>query len=84
MLRSVYFLFQYSQSDPPMISIPDTAKEIMALPDWKSRHRGLLRAMESSSNGRSPKNAYILLLGLTGAGKSSTVSNSNYYCKFDN
>jgi GTPase SAR1 family protein len=37
------------------------------------RHPGLTAALQSMSKKRSPKNAYILLLGSAGSGKSSAV-----------
>jgi len=37
-------------------------------------HPALVAALRSLRNNRSPRNAYILMLGLTGSGKSSTVS----------
>jgi predicted GTPase len=37
------------------------------------RHPGLTAALQSMSKKRSPRNAYILLLGSTGSGKSSAV-----------
>ncbi len=39
-----------------------------------SEHPGLRGALKSLRHKRSGKNAYILLLGMTGSGKSSAVS----------
>lgn len=63
---------------PPMQEVPDDEKGIKKLlratGTKGNYHPGLLCALKSSKNRRSPRKAYILLLGQTGAGKSSTVS----------
>jgi Cdc6-like AAA superfamily ATPase len=43
------------------------------------RHPGLTAALQSMSKNRSPTNAYILLLGTTGSGKSSAVIKKNMH-----
>ncbi|CAL8067906.1 unnamed protein product [Orchesella dallaii] len=61
---------------PPLVTIPNTVKEIYSMlndPNYK-QHIGLKSAIKSRSKGRSLKNAYILLLGTTGSGKSSAIN----------
>lgn len=62
--------------DPPLIDIPNTLDEVIKMLSNKaySKHPGLQGAFHSLKNRRSSRNAYILLLGATGAGKSSAVS----------
>lgn len=62
--------------DPPLIDIPNTLDEVIKMLSDKnhSEHPGLRGALKSLRHKRSGKNAYILLLGATGAGKSSAVS----------
>ena len=63
---------------PQMIPIPNDQRGIRNLLSRSSfrgiHHPGLVNALRSVRNRRSARNAYILLLGQTGAGKSSTVS----------
>jgi predicted GTPase len=63
-------------SDPHMLklNIPNTAQGISEMiNNGNGFHLGLRAALKSMRVKRSPKNAYVLLLGSTGAGKSSTV-----------
>ena len=67
-----YLVLLFPES--PMLEIPNTAEDISSLIEGKyGRHVGLLSALRSMKNKRSSKNAYILLLGMTGSGKSATV-----------
>ncbi|CAL8067910.1 unnamed protein product [Orchesella dallaii] len=61
---------------PPLVDIPPTIKEILnMLGDPKyAKHEGLKASVKSWRKKRSQKNAYILLLGTTGSGKSSTIN----------
>ncbi|CAL8147970.1 unnamed protein product [Orchesella dallaii] len=62
--------------DLPQIEIPNTLDEVVSLlRQHNYNHSGLLAAFSSLTQGRSPKNAYILLIGSTGAGKSSAINN---------
>lgn len=77
--------------DPPLLNIPKSKGSINTLlfKDELKTHPGLMAALQSLRNKRSSKNAYILLLGLTGSGKSSAVSETkrndqsvHFFCKF--
>ncbi|ODN01860.1 Reticulocyte-binding protein 2 a [Orchesella cincta] len=62
---------------PALVDIPDNVDTIIKMLNNKTyaEHPGLLAALKSMKSGRSSKNVYILLLGSTGAGKSSAVNN---------
>jgi signal recognition particle GTPase len=64
-------------SAPQLVDIPKTRRKLNALlqENGLESHPGLIAGLQSLRSGRSSKNAYILLLGLTGAGKSTTVCN---------
>ena len=58
-----------------MIEVPSTIEEIIAMTKGINiNHKGLHASLKSLQAGRSPKNAYILVLGTSGAGKSASVS----------
>jgi hypothetical protein len=60
---------------PDFINLPNTVDDISKMMNGEAgRHPGLLAALKSLKNKRSARNAYILILGLTGSGKSSAVS----------
>ncbi|CAL8123444.1 unnamed protein product [Orchesella dallaii] len=61
---------------PALVDIPDTVDAIVKMLNsgTYTDHPGLLAALKSMKAGRSSKNAYILLLGSTGAGKSSAIN----------
>ncbi|CAL8136948.1 unnamed protein product [Orchesella dallaii] len=61
---------------PPLVDIPPTITEVLnMLGDPKyAKHEGLKASAKSWRKKRSQKNAYILLLGSTGSGKSSTIN----------
>ncbi|CAL8067922.1 unnamed protein product [Orchesella dallaii] len=61
---------------PPLVDIPPTIKELLnMLGDPKyAKHEGLKASVKSWQKKRSQKSAYILLLGSTGSGKSSTIN----------
>lgn len=64
-------------TDPPLIDIPKNKGKInnmLVNSQELKNHPGLMAALQSLRNKRSSKNAYILLLGMTGSGKSSAVS----------
>ncbi|ODN01554.1 GTP-binding protein A [Orchesella cincta] len=65
-----------NENDPRFVNIPRTKGAITNLlfKEEMRNHPGLLAALQSLRNKRSSKNAYILLLGLTGSGKSSAVN----------
>ena len=56
-----------------MIAIPNDIKEIKKQLGSRRNHKGLQGAYQSWESKRSPRTATILLVGLSGAGKSSTV-----------
>ncbi|CAL8121544.1 unnamed protein product [Orchesella dallaii] len=61
---------------PPLVDIPNSVKEIKAMlhdPKYLD-HIGLKAAIKSRRNKRSSKNAYILLLGTIGSGKTCTMN----------
>ncbi|CAL8121548.1 unnamed protein product [Orchesella dallaii] len=61
---------------PPLVDVPHSVKAIKAMlqnPKY-NQHIGLKVAIQSRKKKRSPKNAYILVLGTTGSGKSSTIN----------
>ncbi|CAL8136954.1 unnamed protein product [Orchesella dallaii] len=60
----------------PLVDIPPTIKEILnMLGDPKyAKHEGLKASVKSWQKKRSQRNAYILLFGSTGSGKSSTIN----------
>ncbi len=63
--------------DPDLIHIPNSINDVITMMGSSAvyrNHSGLQIARTSFGNGRSLKNAYILLLGSSGAGKSTTVS----------
>jgi Cdc6-like AAA superfamily ATPase len=60
-----------------MINIPGTIEGIRNISKDFKEHIGLSAALTSASNGRSTNNAYILLLGLSGSGKSASVSHTS-------
>ncbi|ODM95788.1 putative ribosome biogenesis GTPase RsgA, partial [Orchesella cincta] len=61
---------------PANIELPNTLNEIVSqLRQRNYNHPGLLAAFSSLTHGRSSKNAYILLIGSSGAGKSSAINN---------
>lgn len=62
-------------TDPPIVGVPEKLDDIVELLNTEqfANHIGLKAALESSMHRRSSKNAYILLIGFTGAGKSTTV-----------
>ncbi|CAL8147694.1 unnamed protein product [Orchesella dallaii] len=60
---------------PIQLQVPSSLDEIVSqLRQQNYYHPGLLAAFSSLTNGRSSKNAYILLIGSTGAGKSSAIN----------
>lgn len=66
----------FFHADPKLISIPKSKPELLSLlsQDELKNHPGVISALQSLKNKRSSRNAYILLLGTTGSGKSSAVS----------
>ncbi|CAL8147691.1 unnamed protein product [Orchesella dallaii] len=57
------------------LKVPDSLDEIVSqFRQHNYAHPGLLAAFSSLTHGRSSKNAYILLVGSAGAGKSSTIN----------
>ncbi|ODM91066.1 GTP-binding protein A [Orchesella cincta] len=61
---------------PPLVDVPESVDEIIGMlrNGTYGRHPGLVAALNSMKGKRSGKNAYILLLGSTGAGKSSAIN----------
>ncbi|ODM96910.1 Reticulocyte-binding protein 2 a, partial [Orchesella cincta] len=60
---------------PVQLQIPDSLDEIVAqIRQHNYTHPGLLAAFSSLTHGRSSKNAYILLIGSSGSGKSSVIN----------
>ncbi|CAL8147682.1 unnamed protein product [Orchesella dallaii] len=60
---------------PDQLTIPDSLDDIVReLQQRNYSHPGLLAAFSSLTHGRSPKTAYILLIGSSGAGKSSAIN----------
>ncbi|CAF4249957.1 unnamed protein product [Rotaria magnacalcarata] len=57
-----------------MQSVPNNLNDIEKKLARHPNHKGLQAAYQSARNKRTPRVASILLVGLTGAGKSSTVS----------
>lgn len=76
-----YIFFNFV--DPELIDIPNSMDEVIKMlgSDQYKSHPGLHAARKSYRNKRSSKNAYILLVGSTGAGKSSAVSCIYKLCK---
>jgi ABC-type lipoprotein export system ATPase subunit len=61
-------------SDPVPINIPDKIDDISRLINGNyTGHPGLAAALKSIKHKRSPHNAYILVMGSTGSGKSTLV-----------
>jgi hypothetical protein len=59
---------------PPFVNVPSTIDEVSSMiTGGYGRHPGLMAALKSLKNRRSSRNAYILMLGSTGSGKSSAV-----------
>lgn len=61
--------------DPPYVEVPEKLDDIIRLLKTEkfANHIGLKASLESAMHKRSPKNAYVLLIGFSGAGKSTTV-----------
>ncbi|CAL8138952.1 unnamed protein product [Orchesella dallaii] len=61
---------------PPLVDVPGSVGDVikMLTNETNNGHPGLEAALKSMQNRRSGKNAYILLLGSVGAGKSSTIN----------
>ncbi|CAL8138956.1 unnamed protein product [Orchesella dallaii] len=61
---------------PALVDIPESVDDVIKMlrNETYSGHPGLIAALKSMKNRRSGKNAYILLLGSTGAGKSSAIN----------
>jgi hypothetical protein len=58
-----------------LFDMPNTSDEIHAMmKSGLGQQKGLLAGLRSLKSRRSSKNAYMLLLGTSGSGKSSTVS----------
>jgi len=56
------------------LELPESIDALSGLINGQYKgHKGLEAALESAKHRRSPKNAYILVLGTTGSGKSSLV-----------
>jgi Tfp pilus assembly pilus retraction ATPase PilT len=65
----------FEKSDPEFIRVPQTVDEVNEMVHEKlGRHPALMAALKSLENKRSSRNAYILVVGTTGSGKSSAVS----------
>lgn len=73
-MRNVNLSKNVLSSDPVPISIPDSIDDISRLINGNyTGHPGLASALTSMKHKRSPHNAYILVLGSTGSGKSTLV-----------
>ncbi|CAL8139042.1 unnamed protein product [Orchesella dallaii] len=61
---------------PVSINIPSDKDELIRLMKTAGfkHHPGLQSAFQSYKNGRSSRNAYVLLLGIAGSGKTSTIN----------
>jgi energy-coupling factor transporter ATP-binding protein EcfA2 len=55
------------------INLPNSVQDIIHQYNNNTAHPGILAALTSLRNGKSPKTAYILVLGSSGSGKSSLV-----------
>ncbi len=66
-------------ADSPLINLPISDNEIANMTQLYPNHTGLAASKISSGSGRSARHAYILVIGLTKSGKSSTVIHSGHY-----
>ncbi|CAL8147709.1 unnamed protein product [Orchesella dallaii] len=63
------------EQEKSQLEVPDSLDEIVSqFRQQNYAHPGLLSAFSSLTHGRSSKNSYILLVGSSGAGKSSTIN----------
>jgi len=60
-------------TDPELINLSIHEKETAEMMKRYPEHPGLAASKISNANNRSSKHAYILVIGLTKSGKSSTV-----------
>ncbi|CAL8138948.1 unnamed protein product [Orchesella dallaii] len=61
---------------PPLVDVPGSLDDIITMlrNETYSRHPGLETAKKSMENRRSGRNAYILVVGSTGSGKSTAIN----------
>ncbi|CAL8138944.1 unnamed protein product [Orchesella dallaii] len=61
---------------PALVDIPESVDDVIKMlsNETHSGHPGLIAALKSMKNRRSGRNAYILVLGSTGAGKSTAIN----------
>jgi predicted GTPase len=59
-----------------METLPDDSEALRNKFNTNPNHKGLKAAYESQKNKRNPRVATVLVFGLTGSGKSSTVRNA--------